>query len=69
MLLYADDVVLLAESEFELQKQLDVLYNWCTKWQLEINYEKSNIVHFRPPLGIYLYHFSVSDWWFTAKNR
>ena len=35
ILLYADDVVLLAESELELQKQLDVLYNWCTKWQLE----------------------------------
>ena len=34
-----DDLVLLAENEKDLQ--------WCHKWRLNINMEKSKIVHFR----------------------
>jgi hypothetical protein len=45
--LYADDVVLLAENETELQLLLDVLNSWCCKNELEVNYDKSNILHFR----------------------
>lgn len=47
MLLYADDVVLIAENENDLQLLLDVLDSWCSKNFLSINFEKSNIVHFR----------------------
>jgi hypothetical protein len=49
ILLYADDVVLLAENETELQLLLDVLNTWCCKNDLEVNYDKSKskIVHFR----------------------
>ncbi len=46
-LLYADDVVLVSESPCDLQKLLDALYNWCCKWKLRVNYEKSKIIHFR----------------------
>jgi hypothetical protein len=32
ILLYADDVVLLADSETDLQNLLDILASWCDKW-------------------------------------
>ena len=47
ILLYADDIVLITESEESLQKMLDSVYNWCQKWQLNINCSKTQIVHFR----------------------
>ena len=45
ILLYADDVVLLAESESDLQIMLDVLSNWCKKWRLDINDTKTQVIH------------------------
>ena len=47
ILLYADDIVLMSESEENLQKILDYCYKWCNKWMLKINEDKSNVVHFR----------------------
>ena len=47
ILLYADDIVLISESEESLQKMLDSVHNWCQKWQLNINCSKTQIVHFR----------------------
>ena len=47
ILLYADDIVLLATSEIDLQSMLNCVNNWCFKWRLSINCDKSNIVHFR----------------------
>ena len=38
MLLYADGVVLQAETEADLQSMLNALSKWCMKWWLEINY-------------------------------
>ena len=48
ILLYADDIVLLAETEKDLQKLMNELYFWCTKWRMVVNKEKTNIIHFRP---------------------
>ena len=48
IILYADDIVLLSDSEVNLQCMLDYLNEWCQKWSLNINCLKSNIVHFRP---------------------
>ena len=47
ILLYADDIVLLAENEVDLQKMLDVLHAWCCKMRLGINREKTQVIHFR----------------------
>ena len=47
-LLYADDVTLCAKSEKDLQTLLDVLHSWCNKWILEMNPNKTKIIHFRP---------------------
>jgi hypothetical protein len=49
ILMYADDIVLLSENETDLQKQLDHVSSWCKKWQLVINSQKSQVVHFRKP--------------------
>jgi len=48
ILLYADDIVLVANSEEELQEMLDTLNEWCASNRLQVNTSKSNIVHFRP---------------------
>ena len=46
-LAYADDIVILAKNEADLQSQLDVLYEWCRNWRVTINVNKTKIVHFR----------------------
>ena len=47
LLLYADDIVLLAENENDMQYVLDILWKWCEKWRINVNISKSNIMHFR----------------------
>ena len=49
VLLYADDIVLIAESEMDLQAMLDTLGAWSKNNLITINVAKSNIVHFRNP--------------------
>ena len=46
-LLYADDIMLMSESEDDMQAMLDYVHDWCRKWRLRINYAKSNVIHFR----------------------
>ena len=47
LLLYTDAIVLLAPSEQSLQVMLNTLHEWCIKWRLLINQEKTKI-NFRP---------------------
>ncbi len=47
ILLYADDIVLLAKTEPKLQTMLNKLNEWCSKWKMSINETKTNVVHFR----------------------
>ena len=47
ILLYADDIVLLAETEEDMQSLLFMVECWCKKWRLEVNLMKTNIMHFR----------------------
>jgi len=46
-LLFADELVLLAENETNLQSMLNNLTNWCSKWGIKINASKSKCMHFR----------------------
>ena len=46
ILMYADDLVLLAEDEKDLQKLLDELERYCKESQLEVNLKKTKIVIF-----------------------
>ncbi len=45
--LYADDIALISNSEQDLQNMLNILHNWCNKWRMKLNINKSKIVHFR----------------------
>ena len=48
VLAYADDVVLLAETEHDLQALMNIVGEWCRTWRLSINPTKTNVIHFRP---------------------
>ena len=56
ILLYADDVVLISETEDGVQSMLDSLRDWSNRWKLKVNEHKSKVVHFRrasdEPTGI-----------------
>ena len=44
ILLYADDIVLIAESAGELQRGMDIITRWGRKWQCIYNRSKSQVV-------------------------
>lgn len=47
LLLYADDIVIFSSTEEDLQKGLDVLSDYCERWKLTVNTEKTKIMIFR----------------------
>lgn len=47
LLAYADDLVLLATNKNDLQEMVDQLDEYCKKWNLVVNLNKSKIVVFR----------------------
>jgi hypothetical protein len=46
-LLYADDIVCVAETEADLQFLINIVHSWCIKNRLECNMLKTNIMHVR----------------------
>lgn len=46
IILYADDTVLMAESDSELQTLLDTFYHYCITWKMKVNVDKTKIVIF-----------------------
>ena len=60
--LYADDLVLISENEADLQAMLDILNNWCKNNKINLNAEKSKVVHFRnPSVQRSSFNFSCGD--------
>ena len=49
ILLYADDIVLISNDEESLQRMLNFANEWCRKWRMSINVDKTQVVHFRKP--------------------
>ena len=47
VLLYANDAVIWAEDEKLMRWGLEVLMDWCDEWAMEVNVEKSGIMHMR----------------------
>ena len=45
-LLYADDTIILAENENEMQLALDALADYCRIWKISINIDKTKIIRF-----------------------
>lgn len=48
LLLYADDIALVAPNVESLQIMMSAMNKWCNKWRLSINKDKTKVVHFRP---------------------
>ena len=46
VLLYADDTIILAENEKELQLALDKVHQYCTMYKLSINIAKRKLLYF-----------------------
>ena len=47
ILIYADDLVLLAETKDDLHLVIDILYKWCDEKKMKLNLDKNKVVHFR----------------------
>ena len=47
LLLYADDIVLVADTVLELQRKIRVLEKFCDKWGMEVNFTKTQVIVFR----------------------
>ena len=47
LLLYADDIIIFANSAVELQEGLDLLSDYCKRWTLKINVSKTKMMIFR----------------------
>ncbi len=59
VLLYADDLVFVADCEQDLQAMLDILHQWCMTCCMAVNTKKSLIVHFHPASmarSIFIFH-------------
>ena len=46
-LLYTDDMVLIADSDDNLQSMLNKMFEWCSRWRLKVNKDKNKTMHFR----------------------
>ena len=47
ILLYVEDVVLMADNAQDLQSMLDLLNDWCLANKMSVNASKRNVIHFR----------------------
>ena len=47
VLLYADNILILSDSSFQLQDMINVLFNYCQMWNLKVNIDKSKVLVFR----------------------
>ena len=62
ILLFADDIVLLADTKEELQQMLTVLHKFTEKWRLRVNNKKTKVIVFDPSRkandleGLFLYN-------------
>ena len=46
ILLYADDTTVCAESAVGLQQAIEAMFDYCDKWSLRVNVEKTKVVVF-----------------------
>ncbi len=70
LLLYADDLCFICDSEEGLQEMLNILHTWCECWSMVLNVKKTQIVHFRPMcIQPTAYHFKIGDLTILLTDR
>ena len=47
LLMYANDIALIADTSVEIQRKLKALESFCQKWGIEVNMAKTKIIVFR----------------------
>ena len=63
-LLYAGDLVIFADSRIRnLQRLIDILSAFCTKWRMEVNLDKTKVMIFRKG-G---HPFRLEKWYFRGE--
>ena len=67
-LLYADDTVLIAQDPASLQKCLNDFYDYCLKWKLKINHDKSKIIVFGSSKHIDTGFISTWEWEYISRK-
>ena len=63
VLLYADDIAILAETEAGMQTMLNTLDDWCRKWRITVYEPKTKDLHFSPKAKI------ATDYIFKCGNQ
>ena len=69
LLMYADDVVIFADSPDSLQKQIDELYKFCQKWKLKVNLDKSKVLVFRKGTRLPRPQWKYGNFLLTVTNK
>ncbi len=59
-LLWADDLILVSSSQEGLQQQLDLLFEYCSKWRLIINTLKTKVMCFPSSINVH-FKFNGSE--------
>ena len=62
-LLWADDLIIVANSTADLQNSIDLLYKYCSRWQLILNVLKTKIMLFgKDPTNVgHIFKFNGND--------
>ena len=61
ILFFANDIILIAEGEEDLQHNFDILNDWCERWKMQVNASKTKVVHFwNPSVPKTQYNFTVA---------
>ena len=47
ILLYADDIAIIADNENDMQHMLNEVNDWCKEWSMNVNISKTKVVDFR----------------------
>ena len=47
LLKYADDIVLVGETIIQLQRKINILEKFCSKYGMEVNVDKTKVMVFR----------------------
>jgi hypothetical protein len=60
-LLYADDLILISDSEQGLQDRLNILHKYCKDWCMKININKTKVIIFNKSGRMITRNFNINN--------